>query len=1367
MISMIFHLVKLETPPFEYTLTDSDGATDVATVTVTVSGTNDAPNTFGTIPPQASVDSTTIVPLDVSGFFVDPDSSGALVFDDAGTLPQGLSIDASSGVITGTLSSSASQNSTYSVTIVATDPAGATAIQSFDWTVTNPTPTAIDDAFATLQDTVLSGNVITINNGSGIDFDSDGDMLTVQSVNGDNANVGVAVIGSNGGEFSIHSDGSFTFDTLDDFDDLPDGSTRVSTVTYSIVDADGAQSSATVSVTVTGTNDDPIVVTSIPDQSDVELVAINPVDLSVFFSDADNGSSLAFDDSGSLPPGLILNNLTGVVTGTPAANASQGGPYVVTISVDDGQGGIVSASFTWDVVNPTPVARDDVFNTIQGGSLSGSVFGDNGNGVDFDPDGDLITVDAVNGDDLNVGAVVVGSAGGEFTIDSNGDFVFDAQGDFDDLGAGETRVTEVTYTITDGQGGFGSATVSVTVTGTNDSPTALGTIPDQSDIDGEAGISLDVSGYFVDLDSNDSLTFDAAGTLPIGLSIHPMTGLISGTIDTSASLTSPYLVTITATDSSGVSASQSFTWEVNNLLPQAFDNQITVDEISLTTGNVISDGGAGSTDFDPDGDSLVISAVNGSAGNIGIAIAGSGGGTFAIQSDGSYSFDTGNDFVGLTAGQTSTTSVTYSISDGDGGFSTATLTVTVTGQTGQPIAVGTIPDQTGVDGTTAANLNVAAFFSDPDTGDVLTYSASGTLPTGLSIDSTTGEISGTYSSVASVGSPHTVVITASDSTNQTATQSFSWTVTNPAPTATNDDLTTNENTTINGNIISEDNGAGFDTDPDGDALSVVEVDGSASNVGVPVTGSAGGGFTILANGDYVFDPGTDFDSLAPGDTAVTTTSYTLVDAQGATSSATITVTITGTNDSPNPVGSIGDQTGVDATAIAPLDVSGFFTDTDAGDVLTFSDNGSLPPGLSIDTNTGVISGSYPADASVGSPYVVSITATDSNGGTTTQSFTWIVTNPGPSATDNDYLTDQNTSITSNIISVDTGDGLDSDIDGDSVSVIAVNGNSGAVGQAIQGSSGGEFIIHANGLVTFDPNGDFVHLPNGATQSTQITYTLSDGQGGSDTAVVTVLVTGLDDGPRVLQSLPPQTDPEATPIESVDLSNFIVPGDTGDTITFDDGGTLPPGLVIDSTTGVVTGIPEKGTADIGDFSVTITAADQDGQTVSASFTWKITGAFAFDSFRDLSEEDKQAYRDDVDTFYRGSEVLLSRVIDRLAPEPILAGWAQPGAILVGKIYDADGSLIGESSLTVGISGNWTMHFFGTRMTPNARVAIEHISTDSIAVGQSGLKLADETYRALELSVNDQDQTTPSTIVSESAGETLRRNQEGNSDPLGLQ
>ena len=46
-----------------------------------------------------------------------------------------------------------------------------------------------------------------------------------------------------------------------------------------------------------------------------------------------------------------------------------------------------------------------------------------------------------------------------------------------------------------------------------------------------------------------------------------------------------------------------------------------------------------------------------------------------------------------------------------------------------------------------------------------------------------------------------------------------------------------------------------------------------------------------------------------------------------------------------PVGTIGDRTSDDSDVVTGFDVSGSFDDPDTSDVLTFTDGGTLPPGV--------------------------------------------------------------------------------------------------------------------------------------------------------------------------------------------------------------------------------------------------------------------------------------------------------------------------------------------------------------------------------------------------------------------------------------
>ena len=267
--------------------------------------------------------------------------------------------------------------------------------------------------------------------------------------------------------------------------------------------------------------------------------------------------------------------------------------------------------------------------------------------------------------------------------------------------------------------------------------------------------------------------------------------------------------------------------------------------------------------------------------------------------------------------------------------------------------------------------------------------------------------------------------------------------------------------------------------------------------------------------------------MAAGETAVTTINYTISDGEGGTDSAVVTVTVTGTNDAPTANGTIPPQTGVDSTVQAPLDVSSFFGDPDSSDTLTFDADGTLPPGLTIDPNTGVITGTYDADASQGGPYNVVITATDGSGAEVVQGFAWTVTNPGPDATDNLRGTTQGSVINGNVISDDNGSGVDTDIDGDAITVTEVNGQTTNLDAVVNGTNGGTFTIEADGTFSFDTGSDFDSLAAGQTQTTTVNYTISDGEGGTDTATVTVVVSGANEAPTAVGTIPPQVGVDGT------------------------------------------------------------------------------------------------------------------------------------------------------------------------------------------------------------------------------------------------
>ena len=111
----------------------------------------------------------------------------------------------------------------------------------------------------------------------------------------------------------------------------------------------------------------------------------------------------------------------------------------------------------------------------------------------------------------------------------------------------------------------------------------------------------------------------------------------------------------------------------------------------------------------------------------------------------------------------------------------------------------------------------------------------------------------------------------------------------------------------------------------GNVPAASDVDGTISSYTL-LTGPSAGSLTFNPNGSYSFNPGSAFDDLAAGATREVTFTYTAIDNNGAVSApATVTITVTGTNDAAVISGDVSQSA---AETNAPLTLTGTLTSAD-------------------------------------------------------------------------------------------------------------------------------------------------------------------------------------------------------------------------------------------------------------------------------------------------------------------------------------------------------------------------------------------------------------------------------------------------------
>ncbi len=905
------------TERFTYTMADSAGAIATTWVTVTITGANDAPIAA----PDSPIVAKNSAPVTINVLANDSDA-------DAGDTKTVLSLDTSTLLGTATISAGGT-SVIYSVGTSFLDlQPGQVAIETFSYTMsdaagaqstasvtvringTNSAPIAIADVGTAIE----NGEPLTIDVLTN-DTDEDlGDSKTVIAVNGTGLLGAVSV--APGGTAVIYTVGNA-------FQSLAHGATASESFTYTMRDSLGAQSTATVQVTVTGANDAPGAVENTATASEDGP----PITIDVLANDSD------LDAGDSMQIVSILgNNLQGSIAIAPdeasiiysvgdafqSLRAGATATEVFSYTMRDAAGATSTANVTVTItgVNDSPVAMENVFTITEDAMATTLAVLAN----DTDPDvGDTERVIAVNTQDL-LGTATIAAGGTEV--------IYSAGTAFQHLIAGQTATETFTYTMADAFGALSTASVVVTITGITDGPTANNDLVTAMEDGGPIVIDV-LANDTSDLGPGSSLTIssiDGAGqyasmTLiliygvgvgqynpgfqrmlgqasiaPDGRSIlyTPMQSLNAGevandlfkyTITGDGGGTSTGIVTVTVT---GANDAPTAVNDVVSVSSAAAPTIIDVLANDLDPDNRIDPPLPPSSELGPwdvtpvdTPDTNIISEVN----------AGGLQGSVAISPNGDdIVYTVGGDLLNLPFGATAAESFTYTMRDSAGAESTATVTVNMSGTNHAPMAA---PDtaETFEDGA-PITINILANDVDLDTpfGDMLSLHSvnSNGLQGSIQVEGTNIVYSvGSAFQNLRAGSMATDVFsyTVIDSVGAMSTTQVTVTVTgaNDAPVAVANSLSLSEDaapTTIA--VLAN------DTDVDsGDTTSVLSVQG-VDLLGTVVVAPGGTG--------VIYTVGSALQALNADQTATETFTYTVVDSAGAQATTTVTVTIIGANE---------------------------------------------------------------------------------------------------------------------------------------------------------------------------------------------------------------------------------------------------------------------------------------------------------------------------------------------------------------------------------------------------------------------------------------------------------------------------------------
>ncbi|MBE4449660.1 tandem-95 repeat protein, partial [Vibrio parahaemolyticus] len=769
------------------------------------------------------------------------------------------------------------------------------------------------------------------------------------------------------------------------------------TISASVSDGVNPTASDSDSLVVNRVNDAPTVENAIADQVLSEDFDAYTIDLNEVFKDSD--SSLEFSVSGN--NSIQISIVNGVATITPTADWN--GKETITFTAKDPSGESVNQTVDFTVAPVVDIEADSA-DVVEDTPTIINVLGND----TFESTDKVVSLDAENG-----------PKNGTVIVNNDGTVTYTP----DDNYVGEDTFT---YIVTSG-GVSESTTVSVDVTPENDAPVAK---DDTAITDEDTPVTIDVLPNDTDVDG-DKLSIESAsvpkeqGTVEVvnGKLVFTPAENFNGDAEITYTVTDGAL-TDQATVKVTVNAVNDTPVVESNVADQTLAEDFTPYTIDLNTVFSDVDNVDGELKFSVSGNSNIqVAIVNGIA------------------------------TITPTADWNGSETLTFTATDPSGESVSQTVDFTVT-----PVA-DIVADKATVVEDTPTIIKVLG--NDTFEGDnkVVSLDAENGPKNGTVIVNNDGTV--TYTPDDNyVGKDTFTYIVTSGGVSESTTVTVNVTPVNDAPVAKDDIATTQEDTAVTIDVLSN------DTDVDGDKLSI-------QSATVPEAQ----GRVEIVDGKLVFTPAENFNGHAE-------ITYTVTDG-ALTDQATVKVTVNAVNDTPVVESNIADQALAEDFTPYTIDLNTAFSDVDNVDgELTFSVSGNSNIQVAIVNGIATITPTADWNGSE----TLTFTATDPSGESVSQTVNFTVAPVVDIEADSTNVVEDTPTII-NVLGNDTFEGKDK--------VVSLD--------AENGPKNGTVIVNNDGTVTYTPDDNYVGKDT-------FTYVVTSG-GVSESTTVTVNVTPVNDKPE--------------------------------------------------------------------------------------------------------------------------------------------------------------------------------------------------------------------------------------------------------------